>query len=372
MACSPQAYTLGHTARGPMRYAGPVTSKGPTRAIVRPAILCAVLVAAAGRDAGAQNRETAADALFDQGRSDMAAGELDTACRKFAESIRLDPQVGARMNLALCEEKRGRVATALGMYRAIAEGVPASDDRKIKASRRAAALAPRVPRIVLELAKDAPEDTIVLWNDGELGERAFGSPLPTDPGTFTIVVRAKGHEDVTMTVESVESETRTVTIRPGPLVTPRGPQPAIAPSPVTPPTMSPPKSAPVTARPSVKDEGEHLRTAGWVTGGVGAAAVVVGVVTGVLGLGAKSTGEANCNVARGVCEAEGVSANDRARTLLTGTTIAWISGAALLATGTTLLVVGHSKRADGSHASQVAVSPGGAPGAFAFSVHTTF
>jgi hypothetical protein len=59
----------------------------------------------------AQN-PAAAEALFEQARAAMAAGSYDIACARFRDSDKLDPAVGTRFNLADCEERRGRVATA--------------------------------------------------------------------------------------------------------------------------------------------------------------------------------------------------------------------------------------------------------------------
>jgi hypothetical protein len=54
----------------------------------------------------------AAEALFREGRDAAKHGDLETACADFAESQRLDPAPGTLLNLAECEEKLGRVASA--------------------------------------------------------------------------------------------------------------------------------------------------------------------------------------------------------------------------------------------------------------------
>ena len=54
----------------------------------------------------------AAEKLFQDGRTALAAGKLDEACDAFHGSENLEPRVGTLLNVADCEERRGRIATA--------------------------------------------------------------------------------------------------------------------------------------------------------------------------------------------------------------------------------------------------------------------
>src|SRR5271155_139017 len=54
--------------------------------------------------------------LFEQGRALIARQDYRAACPKFAESDRLEPKVGTRLNLADCEEHLGQIVAARGHW----------------------------------------------------------------------------------------------------------------------------------------------------------------------------------------------------------------------------------------------------------------
>ncbi|HEX5064091.1 MAG TPA: hypothetical protein VFV99_32165, partial [Kofleriaceae bacterium] len=84
------------------------------------AVVSWVLVGTAAADDGKQKR---ADELFEQGRKALAeAGDdktkIATACEKFDEAIKLDPEApGTMLNLGLCNEKLDKYKTALYWFR---------------------------------------------------------------------------------------------------------------------------------------------------------------------------------------------------------------------------------------------------------------
>jgi Tfp pilus assembly protein PilF len=75
-----------------------------------------IMVTLCARPAQAQDR-AAANTLFDEGRRLMEAGDLAAACAKFKASIAIASQLGVRLNLATCYEKRGLLASAWTEFR---------------------------------------------------------------------------------------------------------------------------------------------------------------------------------------------------------------------------------------------------------------
>lgn len=84
-----------------------------------------------------------AEALFEEGRQALAAGDYLTACAKFEESQRLDPGAGTLLNRATCEEKLGNDQRALQHFREALELLAPEDDRVPFAEARIAELEAR-------------------------------------------------------------------------------------------------------------------------------------------------------------------------------------------------------------------------------------
>ncbi|HMR81473.1 MAG TPA: hypothetical protein PKD61_40465, partial [Polyangiaceae bacterium] len=222
----------------------------------------------------------AAEALFREGRALMDKGEYAVACKKLAESQRLDASSGTLLNLASCHEKEGRTATAWAEYLAAArlaktQGRP---DRADEARKQAAELEPKLSYLTINVAKKVP-GLEIRRGDVKLEASTLGSKLPTDPGAHEITITAPGHESLTMQV-SVGSDGDAQTLSVPALRKASGAAPPnTSPQPVAEAPMPP--RAP-SNKPPEADGGSQ--TLAYVVGGVGVAALAVGSVFGVMAL----------------------------------------------------------------------------------------
>lgn len=273
-----------------------------------------------------------AEELFREGRAAMDAGDVVQACAKFEESLSLEASLGPLLNLADCEEKRGRLVRAVVLWREGLAKLPADDGRRDLATRRVADLERRIPKIVVSAD---PGASILI--DSDVAQA--GVPHPADPGKHEIVISGAGPSR-TLQVSVVEGQALAVDGRAG----------AAEPAPGAPPPSSPPEDA---------GEGPSLAPA-IVAYGVGGAGLVVFGVTGALWLGEKSTVDDQCPDRR--CTPEGLEAGDSGQTLGIVNAIGlgtFVAGAAL---GTILLVTASSGDDEAASAPRatLAVTPGGA------------
>ena len=143
-------------------------------------------------------------------------GKCDAAIPHFVESLKLDAKAITLINLASCEEKTAHLADALGHWveargRAQTEGNAAIME---EAERRAKALEPRLPRLTVVIA-GAPADAEVTRDGVALGAASMGVALPVNPGPHTLVIRAKGRQDATVSVSLAEGETKRLELKVG-------------------------------------------------------------------------------------------------------------------------------------------------------------
>lgn len=271
------------------------------------------------RAALAQN-PAAAEALFEQARAAMAAGDYDIACARLRDSDKLDPAVGTRFNLADCEERRGHVATAWSLFRGVTSELSQDDDRKPIAEERAKALEPRMPYLTLQRRPETPTGARVRVDGVELGEGSVGVPLPMDPGNHELVLVSGGTEQKS-NFQLRESQHLELPLRwsNGSVATPAGAS----------------AQARTEAEPA-SPLGSGRRQWAYVAGGVGLAGVALGTVSGIITLSKKSTANANCSDEQHVCNQAGVEANESGRTFAALSGVGFGIGVAGLATATVL------------------------------------
>jgi hypothetical protein len=130
-----------------------------------------------------------ADRLFAEGKA-LLASDLEQACERFDESLRYNSAaIGTLLNVALCDEKLGRVASALAKFtearsRAAEQGLP---QHVRAAEEHIAALTPSVPHLVIKLT-EAIAGIQILIDDRVVSPGTLD--IAVDPGERVIVVTA--------------------------------------------------------------------------------------------------------------------------------------------------------------------------------------
>jgi hypothetical protein len=239
--------------------------------------LAAFALAQAGVARGADRDPAAAQALFEQGRADAAAGRYATACPRFEESFRLDPSVGTLLNMADCAEHVGHVAAALAHFTDALAQLRPDDDRLSYVKERISRLKPRVPRLEIDSASTEP--MTILRDAVEVGPASRNTSLPVEPGPHVIVVRAPGRKDREIHVDLGEGAEQRVQAEPG------DPLPSAANIPNVPNAPLPAAAASPAATTTASSSSTGRGAWPWLVGGVGAAGIAVGAVAGMLALG---------------------------------------------------------------------------------------
>jgi hypothetical protein len=310
----------------------------------RALVVFATTIIAAGHAAAQPSAadQTLAEALFRDGRKLLTEDKVSEACAKFAESQRIAPALGTLLNLAVCHQREGKLATAWAEFSAAAaQAVRAGDaDRQAYAQEQIRALEPQLPKLVV-VAETPPEGLQVRIDQTTMGQGGLGSPIPIDPGEHQVEAVAPTKKRWSSKVR-VAAQPGTTTVRIPALEDEdeAAPAPEAASTrPAAPPTPAAPSPAP-SSTPQA-DDASASTTLGYVALGAGLVGVGVGSYFGVQTFDKKSEAAPYCDEKR--CSSKGMGIIDEARTSATISTIAFGVGIAAAATGTWLLLSAASK-----------------------------
>lgn len=278
-------------------------------------VLCSARAAAqAPAESAAVARE-----LFDQARALLAEKDFAHACPKFEEAMRLDPGGGTILNLALCNELRGKTETAWALYDEAGRWARRDGraDREQFALEHRAALERKLARLVVVLESGAKVPGLSVRRNGvPLGEASLGEALPVDAGEHTVEAHAPGKKPLRLTVRLRDGAVRTVSI------------PALADDGST--KKPPPRL--VREQPA-----DAQKTWGTVLIGAGAAATLAGLRFGWQAIEQRKDAEARCPNRE--CEhRDAVQLNDDARRNALASTLLVASGLGLAGAGTYVLL----------------------------------
>jgi hypothetical protein len=310
------------------------------------------LAGAASAQPASGSGKVAAEALFEQGRSLMAASKYAEACPKFADSQRLDPSPGTLLNLASCYEKLGRTATSWATYREAASAANAAGraDYVASAQRHADALSPRLAKLTMTVTQ--PLDGLQVKRDGvDVASAEWGVPIPVDAGAHTIDATAPGHKPWSSTVNVAQDGAQVSVAVPALEAAPVETPPAVAVAPAPSPAPAPPPPAPAPD-PSV---GNGQRVAGIVVGVVGLAGLGLSGAFALLAKSKYNDSLGSCPSSPNVCSQSGVDTRNDALGFGNAATVTFVVGAAALAGGAIVYLV--APRAPSSATGTLGVSP---------------
>ena len=289
----------------------------------------ALAQASAGDVSAATGASTSeAQALFERGWASFKAGDLDSACPKFAQSLRLEANDGTLLALATCHQKQHKLASAWFEFTEAEARARRHGDltRAQYAQSALAELQPRLSSVLLEVSPDvAALAGLALSIDGSVVAASdWNAQLPLDGGTHRVEASAPEREPWQREF-SLEPEASSARV-PVPMLTLLGP--AAAPPPVA----------------SSIDRDESSRWGSlewWGIGSAGAGALSLGISGYFLAHALADNGQSPDATAEG----------NRA------TAFALVGGT-LLTTGVTLFWLGRSRARDAEAPASLALSLG--------------
>jgi tetratricopeptide (TPR) repeat protein len=276
------------------------------------ALVCLSSVAAA---------ESKVDTLFKRGKQQLADKKYAEACATFEEVDKLEPGIGAKLNVARCYEEWEKLAVAYRWYDdAQKMAVDTKDKRAAKIKELIDALDSDVPRLTVKLPAKIDPFAAKVKLDGKAFSE-LGTELRVDPGQHVIDYQSgTTAKKKTVNLERGASTEVELVFDPGaPLIGQKPP-------------------------PAAKEPTNTRKVLGIASTSAG---VIALGVAGVLTLTAKSKYNAalddHCMGATNLCDAEGLSATNNAKKRANHATIISIVGGAAIAAGVVLYVTAPKK-----------------------------
>ncbi len=192
-------------------------------------------------------------------------------------------------------------------------------DAQANGKKELASLESRIPRVIVQV-EPQPADLVVTLDAAAL-PKPLGETIEIDPGAHTVVARAAGYVDGTVTVMAPEGRTTEVRIK---LAIEKKAGPA----------------GPTDPEPDAGGGWPATRIASVPLMAVGGAGLIAGGAMGIVSLLKTSDADEQFETCGAPCRAEITSLDEEAATLGTASIIGMAAGAAVLTTGIVLFVVG--------------------------------
>jgi hypothetical protein len=278
------------------------------------AVFCALMLSIVAIPSPARARNPEAVEHFEAGRRLVREGRWEDAATEFEASLALEQAVGPLLNLATAYEKLGRLASALKTFRAahdLAAQTPDDEARAAEAARRADEIEPSVPTLTVVANAE-----ITVEVEG-LGPIAHDTPIAIDPGRHVVLAKAPDKRTRTLEVVASPHDKLKVVV----------------------PALDEPLRVSESSRPIPPKESSHGTMLTYAAIGAGVAGLVVGGAFGLAAAGDKRDLERLCPRYPSCPIENATSARDTDDAFArdaTISTIGFVAGAALLATGVAL------------------------------------
>jgi len=242
------------------------------------AISAFVILLTVSATAHAQN--AAAESLFNDGERLMKEGKLTEACQAFEGSNRIEARAGTLINIGLCREQNNQLASAWSAFKDALTRVK-DPNKKQLATQHANAIEPRLSYLTISVPDESRVDGLALTrNTGVVDPVLWNRAIPVDGGTYVIAGHAPGHEQWSTSVV-VPNEGGKISVE-----VPRFKDltKLMAPVGSPPPGKPEPQQTPPDATDEPSTGGSMFtpkRKIALGVGGVGVAAIAVGIVFGL-------------------------------------------------------------------------------------------
>lgn len=310
-------------------------------------VVVAMIGMGVAREARAQGSDAvAAEAAFAEARALIRQGKYVEACPKLEASYALDPALGTLLNLGDCFERTGRTASAWLRFRdAAAMAVEKNQrERETIARERIAAVEPKLCRLVI---RGSERPGLQVRRDGVVvAPAAMGLPVPVDPGSHVVDATAAGPSAFRAVVD-VKAPTggtscpQTVVEIPATFDGERVAPPPPVPKPIDLGPLSTETQAPTEGPPPATWRTVH--TLAVVAAASGLVSFGASAIFAIDASSTKSDADRQCSSAG--CTADGKGLLADAGQSADVSTITFVLGAALLATGAVLWLTSPSLRA---------------------------
>jgi len=268
--------------------------------------------------------------LFEDGRAALKNGDYANACPKLEQSQRLDPGTGTLYNLASCYEGQQRLASAWTAFLEVAEAAKRADqaERETAARARVAALQPRLPHLRVTL--EGPDRRTLTLDGAPFADGLVNTDVPVDPGGHELGADAPGKKHWALHIEATEATTVTASV-------PVLEDVAVVATPPTEgvPVAVPPSEQPIPSVPPPAPASNWQTIAAIVSGGLGVVGLGVGTGLGIEAITNWSDAKAQ-HGCPSVCTGSAYTSWSTANNAATASTVSFIVGGVLVATGAVL------------------------------------